>query len=93
MARLRAGPTTNGGDRSDARSLCAARVIWCSDRSVFVMGERITSASNEWADIGSRPVTRGGPAAVATMAHELGLEFVDFPCVRLVHLVTVMVST
>ena len=61
-----------------SQRLCAARVIWCSDRSVFVMGERITSANNEWADIGSRPVTRGGPAAVATMAHELGLEFVDF---------------
>jgi len=61
-----------------SQRLCAARVLWCSDRSVFVMGERITSANNEWADIGSRPVTRGGPAAVATMAHELGLEFVDF---------------
>jgi hypothetical protein len=59
-----------------SQRLCAARVIWCSDRSVFVMGERITSANNEWADIGSRPVTRGGPAAVAAMAHELGLEFV-----------------
>jgi hypothetical protein len=61
-----------------SQRLCAARVLWCSDRSVFVMGERITSANNEWADIGSRPVTRGGPAAVAAMAHELGLEFVDF---------------
>ena len=61
-----------------SQRLCAARVVWCSDRSVFVMGERITSANNEWADIGSRPVTRGGPAAVASRAHELGLEFVDF---------------
>ena len=60
-----------------SQRLCAARVTWCSDRSVFVMGERITSANNEWADIGSRPVTRGGPAAVATMAAQLGFEFVD----------------
>jgi hypothetical protein len=65
-----------------SQRLCAARVIWCSDRSVFVMGERITSANNEWADIGSRPVTRGGPAAVAAMAHELGLEFIDFHVVE-----------
>ena len=42
-----------------SQRLCAARVIWCLDRSVFVMGERITSANNEWADIGSRPVTHG----------------------------------
>ena len=61
-----------------SQRLCAARVIWCSDRSVFVMAERITSANNEWADIGSRPVTRGGPAAVASMAASLGFEFVDF---------------
>ena len=61
-----------------SQRLCAARVVWCSDRSVFVMAERITSANNEWADIGSRPVTRGGPAAVATAAAALGFEFVDF---------------
>ena len=60
-----------------SQRLCAARVIWCSDRSVFVMGERITSANNEWADIGSRPVTRGGPAAVAVLARSLGFEFID----------------
>ena len=41
------------------------------------MGERITSANNEWADIGSRPITRGGPAVVAAMARALGFEFID----------------
>jgi hypothetical protein len=74
-----------------SQRLCAARVIWCSDRSVFVMGERITSANNEWADIGSRPVTRlqmfhvadagssykGGPEALGQSIFERGLRTIS----------------
>ena len=58
-----------------AQRMLAARVAWCHERGVFTAAERISSRSNEWADIGSRALSRGGVAEVRRRAFELGLQF------------------
>lgn len=63
------------------QQLISARAAWMYGRGVFSAVERITSLNNLWADVGSRPVTKGGPEAVRQDAAARGLDFVDVHCV------------
>lgn len=61
--------------------LVVVRAQWMMAKGLFSAAERITSLNNLWADVGSRPVTKGGPESVRREAAEMGLDFVDVHCV------------
>ena len=72
---------------SGARSLAAQRLVgervaWMHEHGVLSSASRITSGNNEWADIGSRPRTRGGWREVCEQAHAVGMRFVRAPLPR-----------